>query len=123
MTYLTALELAAIHEALIEAFGGSPGVRDMAALQAAVFRPRSAQYVDTISKAAALWEGVLINHPFVDGNLRTAVAAADVHLRLNGFQLDGNPTAASDFFKRVAGPGSMESEWFEPWLRRHTRKH
>lgn len=123
MTYLTAAELAAIHEVLVEAFGGSPGIRDMAALRSTVFRPRSGHYEDTISKAAALWEGVVINHPFMDANLRTAVVAADIHLRLNGFLLDVNPSADNGFFNRVAQAGSKESERIEPWLRKHARKH
>lgn len=122
MTYLTAAELAAIHEALIEVFGGSPGIRDRAAIQASVFRPRSGQYEDAISKAAALWEGVVINRPFVDGHLRTAVAAADIHLRINGLLLDVDPSMATNFFAQAARAGSMEIDRIEPWIRKHARK-
>jgi prophage maintenance system killer protein len=60
---------------------------------------------------------------FMDANLRTAVVAADIHLRLNGFLRDVNPSADTGFFHRVAQAGSKESERIEPWLRKHARKH
>ena len=77
-----------MHEVLIHRFGGSPGIRDHGALEAAIYRPQSGYYNDVIEQAAALFESLAINHPFVDGNKRIAFAAMDVFLRLNGYRLN-----------------------------------
>jgi len=69
--YLTVAEVLAIHDDQIERYGGSPGVRDMGQLEAALFRPQTGYYPDLIAEAAALWESLSQNHPFVDGNKRT----------------------------------------------------
>ena len=77
-----------MHEVLIRRFGGSPGIRDHGALEAAIYRPQSGYYNDVVEQAAALFESLAINHPFVDGNKRIAFAAMDVFLRLNGYKLN-----------------------------------
>lgn len=82
--HLTLVELLAIHEELLDEFGGAAGVRDPGALEAALFRPQTGYYRDVVHEAAALFESLILNHPFVDGNKRVAFAAADVFLRLNG---------------------------------------
>ena len=89
--YLTAAEILALHEILLQRYGGTPGLRDMGAVEAAAFRPQSGYYDDVIEEAAALLESLLINHSFVDGNKRTAFAACDVFLRLNGWHLRAEP--------------------------------
>jgi death-on-curing protein len=71
---------------LINRYGGSAGVRDMGALEAALYRPQSGYYEDVIQQAAALWESLSQNHPFVDGNKRIAFAAMDIFLRIGGFK-------------------------------------
>lgn len=73
-----------IDEELLEEFGGAAGVRDPGALEAALFRPQTGYYRDLVHEAAALFESLILNHPFVDGNKRVAFAAADVFLRLDG---------------------------------------
>lgn len=85
--YLTVADVLAMHHELIERFGGAHGVRDMGALESAVFRPQTGYYDDAIAEAAALLESLAINHPFIDGNKRIAFAAADVFLRMNGCEL------------------------------------
>jgi len=89
--YPTLQEVLAIHELSIERYGGAPGVRDMGAIEAALFRPQSGYYVDIIEEAAALIESLLINHPFVDGNKRTAFAVCYVFLEINGCLLASEP--------------------------------
>lgn len=89
--YLTSLEILALHQALLERYGGAPGIRDMGAVEAAVFRPQCGYYSDIAEEAAALLESLLINHPFVDGNKRVAFAACDVFLRVNGWRLQAEP--------------------------------
>lgn len=73
--FLTLAELLAIHQDQIERYGGSAGVRDLGLLEAALFRPQTGYYADLIEEAAALWESLAQNHPFIDGNKRTAFAA------------------------------------------------
>jgi death-on-curing protein len=86
--YLTLTEVLALHLELLRRYGGAPGVRDMGAVEAAVFRPQCGYYQDIAEEAAALLESLLINHPFVDGNKRVAFAACDVFLRINGWRLE-----------------------------------
>ncbi|OYV67429.1 MAG: death-on-curing protein, partial [Acidiphilium sp. 21-66-27] len=73
--YLTVIEVLAIHADQIERYGGVHGVRDPGQLEAALYRPRTGYYADLIDEAAALWESLAQNHPFIDGNKRTAFAA------------------------------------------------
>ncbi|MDR2668961.1 MAG: type II toxin-antitoxin system death-on-curing family toxin [Desulfovibrio sp.] len=89
--YLTTADVLALHQTLIERYGGARGIKDMGTVEAAVFRPQCGYYADIIEEAAALLESLLINHPFVDGNKRTAFAACDVFLRINGLTPDDAP--------------------------------
>ena len=86
--YLTLPNIIGIHEAVLRRFGGAGGVRNLAAADAAVARPRCGWYADVAEEACALCESLLMNHPFIDGNKRTAFAALDVFLRLNGIRLE-----------------------------------
>jgi death on curing protein len=82
--YPTVEEALAIHGRTVELFGGSQGVRDRGALESALARPRSGYYRDVIEEAAALWESLSQNHPFLDGNKRAAVTITAAFLRMNG---------------------------------------
>ena len=92
--YLTPAEVLAIHEDQLTRYGGARGVRDIGLVEAAVFRPQSGYYTDVIQEAAALWESLSQNHPFIDGNKRVAFASTDVFLRLNGFKITADPLVA-----------------------------
>ena len=81
-------EVVAIHDAAIHEFGGSMGLRDMGALASAVMRPQIGYYDTLIEEAAALLEGLAMNHPFIDGNKRTAFYTTDAFLRKNGSFID-----------------------------------
>ena len=81
-------EVVKVHTRLIDRFGGSPGLRDKGALEAALARPRSRHYADTLEQAAALRESLSQNHPFVDGNKRVAVAVTAAFLRVTGYNLE-----------------------------------
>jgi death-on-curing protein len=81
-----------IHKTLIDTFGGSPGVLDLAALESALARPFQTfdgmeLYPHIVAKAAALLESLLINHPFVDGNKRTAYVMMRLLLLSNGYDI------------------------------------
>ena len=86
-SYLTTHDVEVMHHVLIERYGGALGLRDANLLEAAVFRPQSGYYADTLLQGAALFESLIINHPFIDGNKRVAFAAMDVFLRMNDYRL------------------------------------
>lgn len=115
--YLTLMEVLVIHEELIDLDGGAHGVRDMGAIESALFRPQTGYYEDVIAEAAALLESLAINHPFIDGNKRIAFAVADVFLRLNGYLFEEEPIAAYDFMIGLFERGEFRFEKLEPWLR------
>jgi death-on-curing protein len=82
--YLTLAEALAIHDDQVERYSGSPGVRDLGLLEAALFRPQTGYYADLIEEAAALWESLAQSRPFIDGNKRTGFAATYTFLAING---------------------------------------
>ena len=82
--YITVVEVLAIHDDQIARYGGSSGVRDIGLLESALFRPQSGYYGDLIAEAAALWESLAQNHPFIDGNKRTPFAVTFTFLVING---------------------------------------
>lgn len=115
--YLRVVEVLTLHAILLDEFGGTDGVRDLGALEAAVFRPQTGYYEAPIAEAAALLESLIQNHPFLDGNKRTAVAAADVHLRLNGFELGGDSIEHYQFLVGLMEAGDLDWRAIEAWLR------
>ena len=92
--YLNADEVTAINAYVIRRFGGRHAIRDHGALKSAVGRPESGYYADAIEEAEALFESLSQNHPFVDGNKRTAVTSTGVFLLLNGFHLQFTDSVA-----------------------------
>ena len=119
--YLTVVEVLAIHELLVEEFGGADGVRDLGALESAVFRPQTGYYDDAIAEASALLESLVHIHPFLDGNKRTAVAAADVHLRMNGLELGGDSLEHHRSIIGLMVAGDLEWKAIDTWLRSDRR--
>jgi len=116
--FLTVDEVLAIHEALIREFGGPEGLRDPGLLESALFRPRTGYYVDLAEMAAALFESLLMNHPFLDGNKRVAFFATDVFLRLNGFRFRVDPDEAHQFLIGLLEGRTCDYEHLLPWIRR-----
>ncbi len=108
-----------MHAALIKRYGGSAGLRDAGALEAALFRPQSGYYDDMIWEAASLFESLAMNHPFVDGNKRIAFAAVDVFLRVNGRRLRATPAAVLKWMIGHLDAGTFNIANIEPWLRKH----
>ena len=85
MKYLTSHRVLFIHDQVIRRTGGSYGVRDLGLLESAVYRPQTtfdAQdlYLSIFDKAAALLQSLLKNHPFIDGNKRTALSLSLIHI-------------------------------------------
>jgi death-on-curing protein len=118
--YLTVIEVLTIHAAMIDEFGGTEGVRDLGALESAVFRPETGYYDGPIEEAAALMESLLQNHPFLDGNKRTAFAAADLHLRLNGLIYSGTPAEAIACVESLFEEKTVDASSIAEFLGAHT---
>ena len=117
MLYLSTKEVMLMHGVLIHQFGGSPGIRDEGALEAALYRPKSGYYSDVISEAAALFESIAINHPFIDGNKRIAFAVMDTFLRLNGFHIRATPKELHLKIIAMFEKGEIKFNFIEAWLR------
>jgi death-on-curing protein len=117
--FLTSDEVLAVHEALIREFGGPDGIRDRGLLESALFRPRTGYYDDLGELAAALFESLLMNHAFVDGNKRVAFFATDVFLRLNGWKLEVDADSAHATLVGLLERGECDFERLLPWIRQH----
>ncbi|MGA2327346.1 MAG: type II toxin-antitoxin system death-on-curing family toxin [Bryobacteraceae bacterium] len=123
MTYYpTVEEVISIHARLIARFGGSAGLRDLGALESALARPRTGYYEDLMQEAAALWESLSQNHPFVDGNKRVGVTATAGFLRVNGYRLEFEDDAAFAFLVDLYESGRFRFAELERWLRQHVRR-
>lgn len=120
VAFLTLDEVLAIQERLIGVFGGAAGVHDLGLLESALYRPQTGYYADLLEMAAALFESLLMNHPFVDGNKRTAFFATDVFLRLNGWVIRVEPVEAHEFLVSGLERGELRFETLLAWLRRVT---
>ncbi len=119
--FLTLAEVLAIHVDQIQRYGGSEGIRDAGLLDAALYRPQTGYYADLIEEAAALWESLAQNHPFVDGNKRVAFAATYTFLAINGVRLTADAEEAYAFISGLYEAGTFRFDQLEPWLRRNSR--
>ena len=105
--FLTLDEVLGLHDRQIARYGGSAGVRDLGLLQSALAMPRASfggvfAHADLYEMAAAYLFHLAKNHPFVDGNKRTAAYAAAVFLELNGWHLGYTGKSYDDLVVRVA---------------------
>ncbi len=118
--YLTIADVLAMHKDQIERYGGAEGLRDSGQLEAALFRPQTGYYPDLIAEAAALWESLSQNHPFVDGNKRTAFAATYTFLAINGVKITADADSLWEFLSHLYKTGYLRFESLDEWLRRNT---
>lgn len=115
--YLTLVEVLAIHQDQIERYGGAFGLRDPGLLQAALYRPQTGYYADLIEQAAALWESLAQNHPFIDGNKRTAFAVTYTFLAINGGDVQADPDQTFTFIAQAHETGRFNFDHLVDWLR------
>lgn len=113
--FLTAAEVRAIHSDQIESFGGTSGLRDEGLLQSALAQPEATfdgelLHSTIYEQAAAYLYHLAMNHPFVDGNKRTAFAVMDVFLRLNGWFLTLSDSQAYDLVLQVVNGTLSKAE-------------
>ena len=114
-------EVVAIHDVAIREFGGSTGLRDIAALDSALMRPQLGYYDSLIEEASALMESLAMNHPFVDGNKRTAFYATDTFLRKNGNFIDCDNDEAYEFFMHLFETNSFRFAELHEWIEEHVK--
>ncbi|MGA8054544.1 MAG: type II toxin-antitoxin system death-on-curing family toxin [Burkholderiales bacterium] len=123
MRYLTLGEVLALHRRILAESGGRPGLRDLGAIASALSQPRVSvggqdAYPTVIDKAAALGYSLIRNHGFIDGNKRTAHAAIEVFLVMNGMELRASVDDQERFMLALAA-GDVSREALAEWLRAH----
>lgn len=124
--FLTIGQVLFIHDQMVKRFGGSHGIRDIGLIESAVARPQSSfggkyLYKSIFDKAAALLQSLLKNHPFIDGNKRTALTSAGMFLKKNGYGLVNQHKEEVEFAIRVDN-GNLTVEQISKWLKEHSVK-
>lgn len=125
MHYLSLEEILRLHFQVIEDFGGSHGMRDEHRLQSVIEAPRQEvfgqeQYRGVFEKAAVYLRNIIGDHPFADGNKRTAVTACGIFLARNKHALGATPKELEDFAVRVATEHLSVAE-IAAWLKNHVQ--
>jgi death-on-curing protein len=115
--HLTLADVLAMHDDQLQRYGGASGIRDPGQLEAALYRPQTGYYADLIEEAAALWESLSQNHPFIDGNKRTAFAATYTFLAINGWRLVADAEATYSFMLGLYETHAFAFEALAAWLR------
>ena len=113
----------AIHRAQIAEHGGTDGVRDQGLLESALTKPKNFYHYnlpnsDFAALAAAYAYGIVSNHPFIDGNKRTALVACHLFLKLNGADLFASESEKYQIFMRLAA-GELSEEDLASWIASH----
>jgi death-on-curing protein len=114
--------LQAVHLEQLAEHGGAPGTRDDGLFESALARPQNLALYgepDVFDLAAAYAVGLAKNHPFIDGNKRTAYVAMELFLALNGFELTASDASATLTLLSVAA-GDIDEPTLAQWLREHT---
>lgn len=125
-TYLSVSRVLFIHDQMVKRFGGSHGVRDIGLIESAIARPQSTfdkqeLYESLFDKGAALLQSLLKNHPFVDGNKRTALSSAGIFLKLNGYYLVNTHEEEIEFAVAVDNK-HLSIEEISKWLKKNSKK-
>lgn len=118
-------EVVAIHFRITEKIGGSQGVRDWDLVASAIGRPQATfggqdLYPDIFTKAAALIQSLSGNHPFVDGNKRTALATLEYFLHLNGIEIKATQKEKVELTLWTENEKPSLEE-ISSWLRKHSK--
>jgi death-on-curing protein len=126
MQYLSAADILAVHDRIIEETGGMVGVRDSGLLKSIAQRPKTAfggteQFPDVWTKAAVYLESIATYHVFLDGNKRTALSAAAVFLNINGYSIT-LPVLETERFLLAAAQRQHSLEEIATWLKKHAKK-
>ena len=120
--WIDAAVIYAVHNQQLAEHGGSAGVRDAGLLESALARPQNLVAYgepDVHDLAAAYGYGIARNHPFIDGNKRSAFVAVELFLSLNGFNLTATDVDCVITMLALAA-GELSEEAFARWLRANT---
>lgn len=125
--FLTLSEVPEFHEDLIRSFGGDTGARDLGLAESAIAMPESGAgdgyfHAFPFEMAAAYAYHLAQNHPFVDGNKRTALTTALVFLEVNGFAVMGGEDVLEDATRKIAS-GRLDKKAFAVLLESVYNEH
>ena len=124
MDYLSSEEILLIHHQLIERFSGSHGVRDINRIKSVAIAPAQEvfgkeQYIGIFNKAAVYIRNIVIDHPFIDGNKRTAISCAVMFLKKNNHIFRANLGEIEDFMVKMV-VNKLEVLEIAEWLKDHS---
>ncbi len=125
--YVSYDQAIAIHKRTIQDTGGSPGIRDNGGVESAIAQPKMTYggeelYPSIVEKAAAICFSLINNHPFVDGNKRTAHATMELFLVLNGWAVSAAVDEQESVVLAVA-KGTGSREYLVAWLQTHITRY
>lgn len=127
MKYLHYKQTLFLYQKIMEASGGTVGLRDEGLLRSALARPKMTfggqdLYPTLFDKVAVLGESLIKNHPFVDGNKRLAFEAMDIILKMNGYKLTASEDEMYNFTLAIA-TNKMGKKDIAKWLERYSKFH
>lgn len=115
----------ALHDRLLALEGGAPGLRDPGLLASALARPQQlfayGKSPGIIAMAAAYTAGIVLDHPFIDGNKRTGFVVGVLFLELNGYRFTASEESAAQAVLSLAA-GSLDEPAFGAWMRANTKR-
>lgn len=126
MDYLSAEEIAAINQVVVEESGGSIGIRELGLLESISHKPAGGfgdheLYPGMFLKAAVYYEAIVNYHVFIDGNKRTGYATMARFMALNGYQLDVTDKEIEDYTVSIATAKTDLAD-IAAWIKEHSQK-
>ena len=120
-------EIVLIHDRIIEATGGSPGIREINLLESITNKPfghyfGKELYPGVFLKAAVIFESLVKYHVFVDGNKRSAIAIMEYFLYKCGYKLDASKDQKEQFTLNTAQTSKPDLAEIANWIKQHTKK-
>ena len=127
MVYLTLEQIIRLHALVLVKDGGAGGIRNLGQLEAAVSTQYQTVfgkelYTTVCDKAAALVRGIICDHPFIDGNKRTAMLAGLTLLEMNEYNFIARQGELEDFAVRIA-VSHLNASVIADWLEQHSQVH
>lgn len=124
--YLTLEQILLVHKDQIEGYGGGRGIRDLALLESAVFRPQTMfngndLYPTLFDKAGTLIHSLIINRPFVDGNKRTGIVCMIIFLAINDITVNASEFELLSFAIDVAEK-NIDLDKIAHWIKENIQK-